>query len=158
MPKATATQLRDEGWRVDQFGGALTPTEFTSYLTAVLSEAGAWAEHHIGSAAYSALPGAGYVFNLVARAELCYSASILWRRRAAFFDAGIQQDLQSPAYTERREYLGHADQMMDCAHSALADALRAIGLPTDGLGADWSGMAVGSVETGPYPLAREVPA
>lgn len=156
MAKATAQQLRDEGWRVEQFGGALDATGFTAYLTTVVTEAGRWAEHHIGTASYAGMAANSYVSDCVVRAELCFSAAKLWKRRASFFDAGVQQDLQSPAYAERREYLAHADQMMECANSALADALRAIGLPTDGLGADWSGMAVGAVETGPYPLARGV--
>lgn len=132
-------------------------TQFTTYLGDLIAEAGRWAAHHVGTD-YTAVPAVGYVHDTLARAELAYAASRLWKRRASFFDAGGQRDLGSPAYAERREYLAHASQMMACAETALAEALQALGLPTDGLGADWAGMATGVVETGPYPPVSRVAA
>lgn len=157
MPKATVQQMKDEGWRVDQFGGALSPSQFDAYLGDLLAEAGRWTAHHVG-AEYALTPSPGYVADLLARAELAFCASRLWKRRASFFDAAGTHELESPAYAERREYLAHAERMMACAESALADALSALGLPTDGLGADWAGMASGMVETGPYPPVTQVAA
>ena len=150
MPQATAQHLRDEGWRVEQFGGALTPMQFDAYLDAVCIEAGRWAGHYIGSADYAALPANSYATDCVRRAEVLFCNARLWKRRAAFFDSGAAHNEQHE-YLERREYLKHAEDIMACAESALTDAMRALGLPVDGIGADWAGMASGIVETGPLP-------
>lgn len=150
MALATAQKLRDEGWRVEQFGGALTSPQFDAYLGDLCAEAGRWAAHHVG-AGYASLPVGGYLTDLVQHAEVAYCAGRLWKRRASFFDSSGQRELESPAQAERRAYLDHAAHAMECAERLLADALSALGLPTDGLGADWAGMATGIVETGPFP-------
>lgn len=157
-PSAQVQRLLDEGWRVEQFGGALSPSDFEDYLEACMDQAKRWAEHHLGAAIYAGLPATSYERDCCNRAEVCFAASILWRRRASFFDAAGTHDLDSPAATERAQYLSHAQGAMECAQQALREAMRALGLPTDGIGGDWSGLATRAVETGPFPLMKRVPA
>lgn len=148
MAQATVQQLRNEGWRVEQFGGALDATQFDAYLGELITEAGRWADHWIAGIS---LPPNSYAADCVRQAELAWCGARLWKRRAAFFDSSAQRELDSPAEAERRAYLEHAQAAMTCAQAALSDALDALGLPTEGLGADWAGMATGIVESGPYP-------
>lgn len=151
MPKATVQKLRDEGWRVEQFGGALDATQFDAYLGDVLAEAGRWAEHHLGVANYAAVGAGNYVHDILVRAELAFCAARFWKRRASFFDSQAHAELQTSEALERREYLAHAKTMIGCAEAALAEAMQTLGLDPGNLGADWAGMASGIVETGRFP-------
>lgn len=146
MPYATAQHLRDEGWRPDQFGGAIA--DFDAYLGAVLVDAGLWVAAKL-RAAY--LGATGFVESCARRAEVYIAGAMLFKRRAAHIDSGAQQNLQSPAYLERRGYLDDATRLQECALDLLREALLFLGLPTDTLNAD-AAMAVGHIETGPFPI------
>ncbi len=152
MAKATIQNVKDEGFRADQFSG-LTAT-FDAFLTEVVDEAGRWAAAMLGTTAYAAQVSPSYGFDLVKRAEICFAASRLWKRRAGFFDANAHVGLQSPEYLERREYLAHAERAWQCALDILAEAMRYLGLDPGAL-ADVPAMATGMIETGRYPATAE---
>lgn len=150
MPKATVQDIKNDGWRSPQFGGGFADdAAFDAYLASVLAEAGNWASAAVGPAVYAAL-AAGWTHDCIKRAELYHVAATLWKRRAVFADSAGTTSLQQGQYLERREYLTHAQQAMDCARAALGDALRALGIPADVL-SDAPAMSIGHVETGPWP-------
>ena len=151
MAKATVQRLKDEGWRADQFGGALDVPAFDAYLQAAIDEAGRWAAAKCG-AAYAGIDSPSYAFDCLARAETCAASAQLWKRRAAFIDSGASSDRQNPLYLERREYLAHGETAWACALANLTDALGEIGVDPTGLG-DWTAFATGTVESGRYPVA-----
>lgn len=145
MPYATAQHLRDEGWRPDQFGGAIA--NFDAYLGAVIADAALWVAAKLGAAYVGAT---GFVESCARRAEVYIAGAMLFKRRASYIDSGAQQSLQSPAYLERRGYLDDAARLHECALGLLREALLFLGLPTDALN-DAPALAVGHIETGPYP-------
>ena len=152
MAKATIQNVKDEGFRADQFSG-LTAT-FDAFLTEVVDEAGRWAAAMLGATAYAAQVAPSYGFDLVKRAEICFAASRLWKRRAGFFDANAHIGLESPEYIERREYLAHASGAYACALSVLGEAMRLLGLDP-GVLSDVPAMATGMIETGRFPATQE---
>ena len=151
MSKATPTDARNEGWRDSQFGGGFADAAaFDTYLQSALDEAANWASAKVGAALYAATTS-GYGLDLLKRAELCFTAARLWRRRASFFDSQANQGLEKSAADERRAYLKHADDAWQCAQDVLAEALRELGVDLDAL----SGLpqiSIGHIETGPFPL------
>lgn len=152
MAKATIQNVKDEGFRPDQFSG-LTAS-FDAFLTDVVDEAGRWAEAMIGATLYAAQTAPSYAFDLIKRAELCYAVARLWKRRAGFFDASAHIGLESPEYLERREYLAHASGAYACALSVLGEAMRLLGLDP-GVLSDVPAMATGMIETGRFPATQE---
>lgn len=146
MPYATAQHLRDEGWRPEQFGGAIF--DFDAYLGAVIADAALWVAAKLGAAYVGAT---GYVQSCARRAEIHMAGAMLFKRRATFVDSGATQGLERQAYLERRGYMEDAARLHECALATLRDALLFLGLPTDALN-DAPALAVGHIETGPYPL------
>ena len=155
MPKAIIQNLKDEGFRAEQFG-AETGFDFDAFLTTLTAEAGRWAESKVGATLYAATVADSFAFDCLVRAETCHAAARLWKRRAGFVDSNAQLGRESPLYLERREYLAHAAAAMDCANGALADALRDLGLDASVLG-DVPAMASGYIETGRYPISSAAP-
>lgn len=157
MSKATTTNVRDEGFRAVQFGGAFADdTAFNTYLSELLTEAENWLKAQLGAAAYDAATSPGYAFDCLKRAELCFVGSRLWNRRAVFLDSQGNTGLQQSAYLERREYLSQAAGGADCAEAWLAKAAKALGVDIDdfdGVG----GFATGYIETGPFPQSSAEP-
>lgn len=145
MPYATAQHLRDEGWRPDQFGGAIA--DFDAYLGAVIADAALWVAAKLGAAYAGAT---GFVESCARRAEIYMAGAMLFKRRASFVDSGATQGLERQAYLERRGYMEDAARLHECALAALREALLYLGLPTDALN-DAPALAVGHIETGPYP-------
>lgn len=152
MSKATTTDLREEGWRADQFGGDFAnPAAFDAYLTTVLGEASRWAEQQIGAANYAAATAPSYLFDCLKRAERCYANAELWKRRAKFLDSQGNTGLEQSDYLNRREYYAHANESWDCAQDSMRRALRAAGVDPSVMD-DIPGFAVGHIETGPFPI------
>lgn len=158
MPKAVIQDVLDEGFRPAQFGFADNATtgwnDSDGYIDRVLSAAGRWTRDAIGLAAYDAVVDPSFAFDCLTRAEVCYSKTVLFKRRVAFLDSSgsVGMGARDTQYLDRREMLAHADAAWDCAQAALADAIRATGGdPTtliDGVGA-----SVGHIETGGFPRA-----
>lgn len=145
MPYATAQHLRDEGWRPDQFGGAIA--DFDAYLGAVIADAALWVAAKLGAAYTGAT---GFVESCARRAEIYMAGAMLWKRCAVFHDSSAHEGLQPPVQGERTAYLKHAATLHECALDVLREALLYLGLPTDALN-DAPALAVGHIETGPYP-------
>ncbi len=157
MSKATTTNVRDEGFRAVQFGGAFADdAAFNTYLSELLTEAENWLKAQLGAAIYDAATAPSYGFDCLKRAELCFVSGRLWKRRAAFLDSQGNTGLQQSAYLERREYLAHAQSAADCAGEWLAKAAKTLGVDIDdfdGVG----GFATGYIETGPFPQSSAEP-
>lgn len=145
MPYATAQHLRDEGWRPDQFGAAVP--DFDAYLGAVIADAALWVAAKLGAAYAGAT---GFVESCARRAEVYMAGAMLFKRRASFVDSDAGQGLDRQAYLDRRGYMEDAARLHECAVNALREALLYLGLPTDALN-DAPALAVGHIETGPYP-------
>lgn len=153
MSKATTTDLREEGWRADQFGGGFANgAAFDAYLTTVLGEASRWVEAKLGTATYAAAVSPSYLFDTLKRAELCFAAARLWKRRATFLDSQGNTGLDQSAAAERSAYLRQANAAMECAEAALVEGLRLAGVDPEVLGTV-SGFAIGHIETGPFPIS-----
>jgi hypothetical protein len=154
MPKATIQNVKDEGFRTEQFGGI--GATFDAYLTPIVDEAGRWTEASLGASLYAAQTNPSRAFDLLKRAEVCYASATLWKRRAAFIDSGATHNMQAPQYLERREYLAHAQAAMDCATSSLSQVMGLLGVSTgalDGVPA----FATGYIETGRFPQTSPAP-
>lgn len=155
MSKATIQNVQDEGFRAEQFGGEAA-FDFDAFLTALVGEAGRWAQAKVGATLYAATTADSYAFDCLARAETCFAASRLWKRRAGFHDSSAQVGREGGQYLERREYLAHADAAMNCANAALADALRELGVDVNVIG-DAPAMASGYIETGRFAVTSAAP-
>ena len=110
-------------------------------------EAALWVAAKLGAAYTGAT---GFVESCARRAEVYLAGAMLFKRRASFVDSGATQGLERQAYLERRGYLEDAARLHECALAALREALLYLGLPTDALN-DAPALAVGHIETGPYP-------
>ncbi len=151
MPKATIQHLKNEGFRVDMFGAGMTALEFDTFLQEPIDEAGNWAAEQIGVALYTAT-GAGYAFDCIKRAEVCFASAQLWKKRVAFADSQPSVELQASEYLNRREYFAHERAMWECAQSNLAEAMRILGLDASAL-SGVPAFASGFIETGSFPLS-----
>ena len=158
--KATTADLTAEGFRESQFGADAGAGSWAGYLTAVLLRAECWARYKLGDAAYaSATSDAAtsallHAYHQIVIAETQYAASLLWERRTKFVDSGAAIGNQGLDYLNRREYIAHATAAMDAAEAALCEAALALGVEI-GTIVDGSGVSVGHVETGRYPVASE---
>ena len=151
MSLATPVLLKAEGFREpSQFG--TDAAGFDAYLQLVLDEAAIWARHKLGATAYDALVAATttYTHSRTKRAEACYAAAILWKRRAAFLDSAATMSLQEGQAAEREQMLKAAGSALTCAQDALADAGYELGI--DVAAAEGGGISIGHVETGRYSL------
>ena len=91
MPKAVIQDVLDEGFRPAQFGFSDNATtgwnDSDGTIDRVLSAAGRWARDALGAATYDAVVDPTYAFDCLARAEICYCKTVLFKRRVAFLDS-----------------------------------------------------------------------
>lgn len=155
MSKATPADLEAEGFDRKNFGfqpNAAGWNDAPGYLQKVLDEASAWAQSRVGAAPYASAVSPGWAFYALRRAELCFARMVLWNRRAAFLDGAAVSDHHEGAYAERSAYIKHAQSAMECADSAITEAMQALGIdPAAAL--PGTGSSVGYIETGRFPLA-----
>lgn len=150
MPKVTVQQVKDAGFRAEQFGtsgapsSTVTGANFDAYLAPVLADAETWASDIVGTAGYAAATGAALL--RIRNAELCFVKAVLWRRRMAFVDSNTQSGLdgQSSEYLNRREFEAHARDADACAERWMQQYLD--GGPAIGD----AGVRMGHATTGPY--------
>lgn len=145
MAYATTADINDDGWRADQFGGAVA--DWPAYVTRVIDDAAAWAGAKMGSA-YAGLTG--YALACARNAERLYVGAVLSRRRAAFFDSAAVGELAKVGAAERRGYVDDSGRLMELAHAHLRDAMNTLGVSTESLN-DAPAFAVGHIETGLFP-------
>lgn len=145
MAYATTADINDDGWRADQFGGAVA--DWPAYVGRVIDDAAAWAGAKMGGA-YAGL--SGYALTCVRSAERAYVGAVLSRRRVAFVDSAAAGELGRQAYLERRGYADDAGRLMELAHAHLREAMAELGVATDALN-DAPAFAVGHIETGTFP-------
>lgn len=146
MAYATTADINDDGWRADQFGGAVA--DWPAYVGRVIDDAAAWAGAKMGGA-YVGL--SGYALTCVRSAERAYVGAVLSRRRAVFFDSSASAELSKSAAAERRQYADDAGRLMELAHAHLREAMTELGVATEALN-DAPAFAVGHIETGTFPL------
>lgn len=146
MSIATTQQLKDYGFKAEQFG---SPADFDVYLQDILTAAATWASPEVGSSVYSAAESAGSGTNweAIGKAEKYKAIAELWRRRAAFIDGSATQAEGDPTPVLIARYEKSAKDYEDLARQQLA---RVSGDdPTSG-----SGVAIGHVQTGPFTEAE----
>lgn len=152
MGKATVTDVVNDGWSAANFG---SPTDWltatTGYVALALAEAVTWCAERYGvsEAAYDAISATGAIGRHLKRAELLFVAHLFWRRRARFVDSGATLQFVENKYLTVREYNSLSDQALVDAEQAISDALVANGGEAETPG---SGVSVGHVETGRYPI------
>lgn len=150
-PKASTSDLQDEGFTAAQFG-TLASADFTTYLGKVITSASLWVEQKCTAAAYAAMPVGSYAEDCARKAEVAYSAAVLFRRRVVFYEgnaAGGNNKDEALVLTELRK---HADLRLQDANYWLGEAMRAMGVDESEL-YDGTGVTSGFVETGRYPLS-----
>ena len=146
MPKVTVQDVKDAGFRKEQFG---TPEDWetadTGYVARVIADAATTVTDRVGQAAYDAATGAQAL--RLKRAELCWVKHELWNRRAAFLDANAVRALEGnpSAASERKSYLEHAAAALECALNNTDQFIS-----NGDAAALGSGASFGHVETGPY--------
>lgn len=144
MPKATINDLKDFGFRAEQFG---TPGDFetatTGYLARLLADVEAFVSDQVGASAYTAASGITLVN--IKNAEKYFAAAELYRRREAFKDSNVRiGNSEAAVVTINSRDLNTANEMETLAWDHLA---RVTGVRFG------SGVAIGAVETGPYPAS-----
>jgi hypothetical protein len=149
MSIATKSDLTAYGFQAEQFGNPGDWSTASGYLETILADAAAWARPEVGATVYDAAEtaGSGSNWQAIRQAEKYYAVAELWRRRAAFIDsaaAGSEGDETAGAIAR---YETSAERYHQMAVQALA---RVSGSdPSSG-----SGVAIGHVQTGPFPEAE----
>jgi len=146
--KVTVQDIQDAGFRPEQFG---TPADWAAedgYLTRLIKRTEAWSRGRYG-ADYDAVPTTSTIHERLRSAELCWASGQLWKARTGFIDSNAASSREGMAYLDRREYMAAAEKSFECADENME---MAIGGEDTTPG---SGVALVSIETGPY--ARAVP-
>ncbi len=143
MPKVTVQEVKDAGFRAEQFG---TPASFDLYLETIIADAGTWSSDQVGAAVYAATTS-GIGLLRLRRAELCFVKAQLWRNRMAFLDGNAQSSLEgnASAANERKTYEQHAADADLCADYWLLQFTTNGNAPAAG-----SGAVMGHITTGPF--------
>lgn len=157
MPKSSVADMLAEGFRPEQFGfnddQATAWSAPGGYLDKLVNEAGRWASAKVGATLYTATAADSYAHDCLARAEINYARSILYKRRIAFIDSNATLANALPAHAERKGYANDAERALQCALTFLAEAQRELGVdPTDSM--TGTGASMGVVETGRYPATN----
>jgi hypothetical protein len=153
MAKATIQQIKDAGFRAEQFG---TPPDWetadTGYLARLLADAATWAKAQVGATAYDGAAEGSIEELRLKQAELCFCKAELLRRRAVFLDGNAFSALEGnpSAARERESYLNQAESADACAQFHV-DLFTNDGDPA----ASGSGVSLGAAETGPYARGTE---
>lgn len=150
-PKASVSDLQDEGFTASQFG-TLASADFLTYLGKVLTSASLWVEQKCTAAAYALMPAGSYAEDCAAKAEVNYSAAVLFRRRVVFYEANAASGNNKDEAMVLAELRKHADLRLQDANYWLGEAMRAMGVDESTL-YDGTGVTSGFVETGRYPLS-----
>lgn len=140
--KVTIANLKDCGFRKEQFGRSADAAGFDALLTEIVGEAGRWAEARIGASVYAAAT-TGVTFDRLKLAEQYKASAELWRRRAAYIDGNATTGLEAAQYAERRQYFADAKSCDE-----LADAWLAVAVSDNPADVPGSALAVGLTETG----------
>lgn len=147
MSKLKREDVVEAGWNESQFADVTDWQTNGGFLDKLIDRAGRETSYRIGATAYAAAAADTVEADRIIEAELAFVESRLWRKRAAHWDAGSATSLDDSAYLNQREYLKQARE-------AWTRFLEAIGLLKDGAETLGSGVSIGVVETGPYPLAE----
>ena len=135
MAKVTIQDIKDAGFRAEQFG---TPADWDvepgGYLARLVSRAGIWASGRLGSAVYAAQAAGTPEYEYTRAAELCWVRGHLWNRRAGFIDSNAVSALDNLVHADRREFEAQAARAFECAEDNIAFAA--------GTAPDFSGSAV----------------
>lgn len=144
--KVTIADLKNTGFRKEQFGFSSDAAGFDTVLTSIVDEVGRWAAARVGGTAYAAAStGPSVEFDRLKYAEQYKAQAELWRRRAVFLDTNATQGLDLSAAAERRECYLSAERC-----DALAAEWLELAVTGDPAAVPGSGLAVGLTETGMF--------
>lgn len=147
MAKATTADIADEGFTAINFG-ALTGT-WAAYVQKQLDAASAWATQRLTVVNYAAAVSPAYSFFCLVRAEIAYTAQVLWTRRMAFLDSNASLSNQDDRRgSMMRQAAANAETACEQADYWIAEAQRQFGMdPT----IEGVGVSTGYTETGRFP-------
>lgn len=143
--KVTIADLKNTGFRKEQFGFSSDASGFDTVLTGIVDEVGRWAAARVGATAYAAAAGPSVEFDRLKYAEQYKAQGELWRRRAVFLDTNATQGLDLSAAAERRECYLSAERC-----DALAAEWLDLAVTGDPAAVTGSGLAVGLTESGMF--------